>query len=411
MLIDSLSIQQSAAVGMQAGTPAHPLIDQADVINRLHDLLVGVGWSAVGLKTTADITYPLGFPTVAGTTVLPKRSVGCGFAFVRLDGVNYVSYDPFTEQPITGGECQFFALGTTAAAGLDNLVSALSTSVRFVASWGLNSASQAVVTITAIRPGPDPNFAELLGDGRWGVAAELAGGGYEFTSAAESHTSQFSVQVTSAGSINPDSRHITKPIIFDFQTSFSVYGSTICYLDTTISISFRAEDGTRGLGAAGYVIVANPYSFAVYVPDDNAATAIFATAPYIPSDFEAAYALLVIYPLLGGSTSWTRAIVCLDGAPQAYSGNAYPRMLAVRSPGTTPLKAPSGSTLISNAWVMFGRNASDEPAVVGRLWDCAMVSDVVNGGTVIAGKRYLTVASQDGSAGKTRSSLVFRVQN
>jgi hypothetical protein len=415
MLIDSLAIQTPAASAMRAGSTGTPLLDQDAVINALRDACVQVGWSAAGLYANGTISYPLGFPVVPGTTIAPVRPVvGCRGAFVRLDGVSYVFYNPYAETPQAGGPCIFFALAPTMADGLDNLCDALSLS-RFNASW-TSGAGGIVVTLTAKAPGPAANFAQLVGDGSWGVSSSISDGGWALTSvedrdgAGNLRTGSYTVNVTSGGGINPTTSHYTYPLWFDFITPHNALGSLRLPLDTWIySTLSRTDAHPLRLGAAGYRIVANPYSFAVYVPDDDGANALFVASPYIPTEegFTSAYAVMVAYPHLGGSTTWRNgSYVGIDGAV-GYPGGSYPRMLALRSPGTDPLTTPSGAPLITTAWVMFGKDSTHTPAVVGRLWGCAIANDYVDG-AVIGGVRYATLARQDGSLGKTRSTLLMQ---
>jgi hypothetical protein len=398
LLIDDLAIQQSTAVAMHAGTTGTPINTQKDVIERLHTALVSCGWTSSDLFPSGTITYFLGAPSVSGGSG-PTHPVGCGSTFVQLGSTKFVLYNPFTETPIAGATCTLVAMGTTPEQTLTNLCSAMSTG-PWLASWRARTPTGYYLTVVSIVAGASLNYTTFVADGAWGVAGEISGGGYTFRSVADSRTSQYYVKVTAQGQVNGFTRRSTKPVFFDFKTSFNDYGAAVVELDA---------DGI--IPAPGYTIVANPYSFAVFVPTDSAQTAVFAAAPYVPTDFTDAYALCVIYPQLGGHTYWGNgSTTWLDNGPQGFISSQFPRMLAVRSPGGTPLKTPTGAPLITTAWLMYGKDYTQAAAVVGRLWDCAIASDQVNG-SVIAGKRYIALASQDGSSGQTRSSLLFRIDN
>lgn len=434
MRTDSLAIQLSNAVAIREGTALDPLVWQADVLANLHDALQACGWTVTNRYATGNINYPLGFPTVAGVqTTFPKRFVGCGGStpFVSLSKRGYVFYDPYNEQPSGSGGCVFFALDTTISTGLQNLCNAINGSqVKYVASF-TGSGSSWTLTLTAAQPGGAYNYPQFSADGRWGSGGDISGGGWDFTSVqnldagGNLRTASYTVRATSYGSSNPTSGHITRPIIFDISANGGGFGTALFYLDSWIYPDFgteanasAAEDygqGATGIGSKGYVIAANPYSFAILCPD-TVATGIFAAAPYIPTeeDFTSVYAMFAVaWPTSG--TWWDSGyVVALGGASAVatYTGTVgYPRMLAYRQPGTSPLTSPSGAPLVTNAWVMFGQSPSTQSYVVGKLWDCAMENDQIPSTekVMIARSRYLPIASQDGSGGQTRSTLLFRV--
>jgi hypothetical protein len=398
LLIDSLSIQLSSAVAYRRGSTGNPLNNQRDIIAAIHDTLTSCGWTSSDLFPSGTITYFLGIPTVSGATTTPKVPVGSGSPFITLGSTKYILYDAGHETPIPADGSVFVPIGTTPTITLNNLQGAL-TSAVWIASWTNRPGGGYFLTVTALSAGGTLNYTKFVADGAWGVAGEISGGGYVFTSVAETHTSQYTVKVTASGQINPITRRSTTPVIFDYQTSFNTFGNSnsVFYLDAD-----------RIIPIPGYQIVANPYSFAVWMAGQ---TSIFSVPPYVADDFQAAFALLAIYPTLTNHTYWqTGATAWLDNSPQAYLPGQYPRMLAIRSPGGTPLKTPTGAAAITTAWVMFGKDYTSTPAVVGRFWDCAVINDQVNG-AVIDGKRYIALASQDGSGGQTRSSLLFRIDN
>jgi hypothetical protein len=399
LLIDSLAIQLSSIVAYKTGSTGNPLNNQADVIAALHSMLTSCGWTSSDLFPSGTITYFLGIPTVSGATTTPKVPVGCGSPFITRGGTKFILYDAGHETPIPDGDgCVFVPIGTTPTDTLDNLESALTGGV-WLASWTNKPGGGYFLTTTALVAGGTLNFTKFVADGAWGVAGEISGGGYIFTSVSEPHTSQYTVKVTASGQINPITRKSTTPVILDFETTFNTFGNgnSVFYLDAD-----------RVVPAPGYQIVANPYSFAVWMAGQ---TSIFSAPPYVPDDFQAAFALLAVYPTLTNHTFWSNgATGWLDNSPQSYLPSQYPRMLALRSPGGTPLKTPTGAPLITTAWVMYGKDFTSTPAVVGRFWDCAIANDQVNG-AVIGGKKYIALASQDGSGGQTRSSLLFRIDN
>jgi hypothetical protein len=289
------------------------------------------------------------------------------------------------------------------------------------------------IVVTAVQTGPNPNFAEFAADGRWGFASEISGGGYDLTSQEYRdpvtnalQTGKYTIRVTSSGNINPANSHITRPIWFDFQTSQSDFGTAKVAIDSWLWTDFHGN-GQHGFGSGGYTIVANPYSFCVWCPDQAGVTAMFAAAPYIPIEdgFDSAYSMFFIGPYMTG-LSWNVGCgFCID-TPLSwaqYTGiSGYPRILALRSPGGTPLTTPSGAPVVTNAWAMYAQAVNQTPFVVGKLWDCCVMNDVAPMlGSVINGDHFVTLSSQaaavpgtpaddgDGSDPRaTRCSLMFR---
>src|SRR6185369_17123751 len=127
------------------------------------------------------------------------------------------------------------------------------------------------------------------------------------------------------------------------------------------------------------------------------AISIFAMAPYFPGSevpptetFVPAYAVFVASAnQIGGSPSWNNqymasTIMCLDGAPFTRSGfNGSARLLTYRSPSTSGLLTPSDVPITIGCYVMFGTSITSDGWIVGKLFDCALVSDYVDVGAII----------------------------
>jgi hypothetical protein len=413
------SIPQSAAVGMHQGSQSSPLVAQDKIIDAVGALLENVGWSRTAVYATGTVSYPLSFPVTPGVTHLPKTDVTCTARFLYLDGTNYSWYDPYTSNPSSPTPtCHMFALAITPAGGLDNLVAAINTSGKWLASWSLHSTVY-VVTITALVGGAAPNYTTLIADGAFGVNGDIDGGGWQCTSQEEREsggslrTGQYTVKITSSGNLN--GAHLTRPIHFDVTTPYNSVAERYT-IDSATYSTFDFSHGATSFGTngRGYTMVANPYSFAVYVPEDATFTSIFIASPYIPTEesFQSAYCVFVVSAFTATTGPWGYAACALDGALQGISSDdARPRCMSLRKAGTQPLRTPSGAALISNAWVMLGRNYLDVATVVGRLWDCAILHDLPGTGAMIGGKQYTTLASQTGDAGGTRSALMFRTEN
>ena len=170
-------------------------------------------------------------------------------------------------------------------------------------------------------------------------------------------------------------------------------------------------------------MVANGCSFAGFDGSasslsNRSAVNVAAFAPFVPpnQDYTSQYAVFVLGPPnLRLGTNWGfygSTGVLGTAAPQNSSSGGFPRMLAYRQPGVA-LTTPDGRPLITTAYVQFGdantNPSGGEQGVVGILWDCAMVGDALSGSTVIAGQKYLVLASSNGADGSTVSTLVMAI--
>lgn len=378
--------------------------DQASVISAFNDILPLVGWTRLAsFKATCSFPYPLGYPLVDGTTATPKRVVKCpATPFLRIGDATFNLYDPGKETPFAGSVCMFVAMTTLVSTGLDNLVAAITAATAFNASWATSGGGW-VVNLEAKAAGPDWNLHQVTADGRWGGFASndgyTAGGGYTFESAVGA--SIYRVTITSDINLYGD-------LLFSFLINSQI-------------VQYRlASNGGPGQapGASGrgnYIIIANGFGFVIFNYSDDGsypyiALSLFCMAPQIPDDFVSVYAVLILGPRsFRFFTSWSNDAIttCLDGLPATFStSGGYPRLLALRSPGSSLLTS-ANRPIITGAYVMFGYNSSSSAWVVGRLWDCATVSDILLDGAIIDGQPFTTISFQDGSNGKTRGSLMM----
>lgn len=383
-LIDPMSVAYSPARGQKVVDA-----DQASIINGFKSLLPAVGWTkTANLKATATVSYPTGFPFVDGGTITPKRTVGCqATPFLSVAGVGFQLYDPGRETPPGLASCIFVPMDVTAGGSIANLATAVSTGTDFNATVITLSATSYVLALEAKTGGPEWNFLHVAGDGRWGTIASDAGntvgGGYTFESAPEA--SVYQVSITGV---------------------LSVFGQ--------LSFVFTLDGGPAQyiLATNQYRLVANGYGFLMQSPDKDG---IFCMAPAKPAGEgfdDAAYAVFVLGPgTFRDATYWYGhggpITTALDTAATTFSNTGgWPRLLALRAPGP-PLFTPAGKPVIIAAYVMFGTGPLSGASVVGKLWDCAVVSDVITHGATIDGQPFVTVSSQDGASGQTASSLLM----
>jgi hypothetical protein len=420
LLIDQLSPKLSAAVGWHQGTTGHPLIDQADVIDTLKNLMVSCGWSVIDyLYARGSLSYPLGLPTVTPPgvgEVITIRTVGCSTSgFFSLSGRQYIGYDPYREAPASGTTCVFFAWGDNAAGTAANIAAAIGTDALFTGSAVLVSGIWNVYA-TALSPGPELNYTQLAADGRWGLASAIQGGGWVLESQelldgdGNLQTGSMQVKLYSTIGVNATTTHITEIVWVGVLTPFNDTVPLLSSLDTRVMVSFRESDGSSIPGdGSGYTLVCNPYSFGAFL-NGGTGSQIFVAAPYIATEqgFMSKYALMLLYPAFSTRTYWRSATVWLDSAPVTEFGNSgYPKLIMLRAPGTTPLTTITGAPIAANAWVMFDKGTVGYLGIVGHLWDCVAVNDYVSS-IVIDGHKYIALARQAGDGGETRSTLAFR---
>lgn len=398
MLIDPQTIPLSHdGTGVKTGLKTQELLIEA-----MADLLPSLGWTQTDhFFPTIVIDYPLGTPVTAGVTI-PPIPVGCNpIPFFSLDGVNYTLYDPFTEVPPPAAPCVFVPLDTSASGTLGNLAGAINSSGAWSAGVTAGTPGGYVLTITSTTPGPAMNYIPIEADGEWGVGPGFTGGGgYEWQSSALHTATQYKVKVTARGSFNPSSFNFTQPLHFEF----------------TIS-SLTGTEYILDSGVPNYSLFANGYGFAIFDPGSLGATAIFCQAPFIPSDpsgySPGSYAMFVVGPpgtqfTMGTYWQIGTHTTALDSGPSTFGNpGPFPRLLALRSPGPA-LQTPDGMPIVFPAWIMFGVGPSGPAYVVGQLWDCLIVNDFVPAMS-FQGLNYKMIAATDGSAGTTKSTLMFCV--
>jgi len=80
--------------------------------------------------------------------------------------------------------------------------------------------------------------------------------------------------------------------------------------------------------------------------------------------------------------------------------------VAYRSPGP-PLLTPKNVPITIGCYVMFGSSMTSNGWIVGKLWDCALVSDFVDTGAIINDRKFLVLGGSDGSGGLTQCTLLM----
>lgn len=420
MLIDPIAIHYSGLVA--STTVVGP--DQTKFILAFKGLLVSVGWTVIdAISATGTFTLPLGAPASSGVTVLPKRVVSCsgGIGFLSIGTYYFTLYDPFSEVPAINPACIMVPLDVTPFGTVINLASFISSVTPFnAAAVNLGGPGSFQINLTAKIGGPEANFQVLDGAGGYVESGGnlTGGGGYQLQSA--TGASIYQVAMTGHNSGGGDNS-LEGNLVFDF----TLNGGPVQYRLLDGGQGTRGNMGILGVGGVGaYTIVANPHGFAVFDAPHDPTTkllrkiSLFAMAPYIPGEevpptevFDPAYAVFVVGPnAIGGNPAWSgNSAASLDGPP--YTNNAnnpWPRLLALRSPGPA-LLTPAGVPLTLGAYVMFGPSPADgSPAyVVGKLWDCALVSDALDAGAIIDSKQFLTLGYSDGSNNTTRCTLMM----
>jgi hypothetical protein len=420
MLIDPISIHYSNAV-------AHTVVTNPTQIRFIHawrDLLVSVGWTEVqGIRAKGSITFPLGAPITRGVTVLPKTVIGCNAfpGFLAIGDQSFTLYDPFTEIPASLVTCEMVEMGLTFGATLQNVTDAITATTPWDAVLVVNSTVSFTINLTAKIGGPDFNYVNILASGFASGIERTSGGGYRLESAPGAAVYQCAVtDADTAGAID---NYLAGNLLFDF----TLNGQHMRYQLLDASQGTRGFMGQLGVGGVGeYTIIANPYGFAVFDQPRNVTTrqfravSIFAMAPYFPGSevppteqFVDAYAVFIVGPnQIGGPSSWNNpymapSSMCLDGSPFTAGGySPCARLLAYRSPGP-PLRTPKNVPLTTGCYVMFGSSVASIGWVVGKLWDCALVSDTLTAGAIIDGRKFLVLGGSDGSGGLTQCTLLM----
>lgn len=399
-LIEPLDVLYSSGRATRIAGPT-----QKEIINGLYNILLGVGWTvSASLKATCDVQYGIGFPIVDGGTSSPKRTVGCAATpFLQIGAATYQIYDPGRESPDPSGTCTFVPLKTTAIDSINSLAGSLSNS-GFVGTVEVVTPSSFILHIEAIEPGPNFNFIHVQGDGRWaGIgsnAGNTAGGGYEFQSVLEPETTQYKVQV------------------FGFPTN---NGNITLIFELNGTATFWISEDQQ------YEFIANGFGFLIHVPGDSGGSypfdnrAIFAMAPKMPAseNFNPSTQALFVVPARSfefvtywyGQLGNPGVMTALDGPPVIFANSGgWPRLLCYRAPGP-PLLTPVGKPIVIAAYVMFGNGTGSGAEVIGKLWDCAVVTDEALLGGMVNGQRFATVSSMPGGSGQTASALLMFAPN
>ncbi len=429
MLIDKLEIKHSENVANHiVSTPS-----QDRFINQWANLLESVGWTRVGsLHATGSLTYPLGAPISDGIDTFPKTVVGCSASpgFFSIGIQHYSLYDPFHQVPGTTTACTFVPMGTTYAETFDNLVFAVSSLSGWFATYVFNGGVSYTVNIEAVSAGPEFNELLVASNGFASGTDVTHGGGWTMRSSGDSTSTVYDCTMTAANRNGAGDNYLAGLLQFDF----TINGGVVTYQllnDVQGSLGFM---GALGVGAVpAYQLIANPYGFAVfdnprdYTTHQFRTISLFAMAPYFPTEdvpsseiFVPADAVFIIGPNnIGGYPSWNNAnmspsTMALDDVPFQTSGfNPSARLLALRSP-VFQLYTAYGIPLYIGAYVQYGAaGAETDPAwVVGKLWDCALVTTFVGGdGVVLGDRQFLMIGYGNGVNAQTVVSFLMECGN
>jgi len=190
--------------------------------------------------------------------------------------------------------------------------------------------------------------------------------------------------------------------------------------------------GALGVGAVSeYIVIANPHGFSVVDAPRDATThqfraiSLFCMAPYFPvagvdvpdsEVFVPTYAVFIVGPNnIGDAPCWNNPNMAPsswtlgDGLFQTDGFNPMPRVLAYRSP-TLPLQTIYSVPIYGCAYVQFGNlgEETDHAFVVGKLWDCAVVSDFIGlDGCVLDAKQFLVLGYGGGTDGQTVTTFLM----
>lgn len=395
MLIDPISITYSENITKKL--VSNP--DQAKFIRELKGTLLSVGWTMVEeLYATAFIHLLGGFGAHGAQVSFPKVDLEWEdpLMALRFGIAMYKFYDPanqIPQPPPEGGS--WIALGDSSNQTLSNFVTAIGGGI-FDTSY---NSFLGGIEITAKLPGPDFNLLAISSEmsGIIGIVPATAGGGYllEATQA----VSVYQMKIIGELTFNPDAQMLA---------TFTLNG--------TDAVPLRLWDLTAGV--VEYTILASKHGFVLFAHPHNISglSSLFVMAPQT----EAAYAVLLLGPnAVGGPSFWTgqygRSQMSLDGNPFVGAGqNPWGRVLSFFSPNEplyTPFTDISLSPLILGTYVMFGESASESAPsfVVGKLWDCALVSEFIDTEINIDDKHFLTLGHNilANRAGQSVCSLVM----
>jgi hypothetical protein len=423
MLIDTLDIVQSNSVRKRitsGPTQERYIVDWANTLQ-------SAGWSTkASLYATVTVQFPLGAPVTDGNTVLPKTVVGCAPnpGFLTIGNVQYTLYDPYKQVPGTSLACAFVAEGLDSGSTFANLQETIIDSGVWVAVFVYNGGTSYTLTLTATSPGPLFNEIPISGDGRYLAGGAVThGGGYTMLSSGASTSAQYECTMIAADRGGAGDDYLAGILQFNFK----IAGVTVTY---QLLDAFQGTLGFMGaLGVGGvpqYTTIANPYGFAVFAEPNDPNTHIFRTvslfcmAPYFPTTdvpssevFIPANAVFIVGPnAVGGAPSWriqSGSTVALNSLPfSTFAFNPTARALSLRSP-TKPLNTLYSVPIYVGAYVQFGdTNSNTGPAwVVGKIWDCAIVSDFVSEGASLDGRDFLAIGFSDGSDRQTYCTFMM----
>jgi len=397
-LIDNIGVVPYSAKKGSSKVRSQPMFASA-IIEALKTQLVACGWTlAEAIPASATIEYPLGFPFSLGGSGL----VGCGGTTVIITTpfaqFRYCPYQP--GQTPVGIGCFQFALGATGIDSLANLCTVISATSPYNAT--LNLAGN-VITLTSKIVGPFSNFDLVSADGRFGVTGgNIDGGGYTLESVG---SSPYSVNLLGTFGIG-----IPPPMVVQMNFTLGPSG-------TQGTVSYNL-----GIGASEYTVVANPYSFAIFDGVDPF-NSLAAFAPCVPTSegFTEAYCAFVVGPanltdqlMWGGGPEGQPSTNSLDASPATFADNRRgPGVLCLRATPGFPAFTLNGQPVVIAAYAMLAASRSVEPTVVGKLWDCLVLSNtmVVGGQFETGGRTFLCIASQDGTSGKSPASLLFCIDD
>jgi hypothetical protein len=391
------------------------------------NLLESVGWDRTdSLQATASVTFPLGAPITDGITVIPKTVVGCNAppGILTIGGQEYSLYDPFKQEPGTTTDCHFVQEGLTSADTLGNLVDAINTDAVWFAALAYNGGVSWTLTITATSGGPIFNEYFVNGNIISGSTTTY-GGGYKMTSSGATTSAQFSCTLTSANRGGAGDDYLNGLLKFDFLINGgAVTYQLLDYLQGTLGFM-----GALGVGAVPqYTIIANPFGFAVFDKPHDLGNgtlyrfiSLFCMAPFFPTAVEVpytetfvpAYAVFVLGPnTVGGTPAWNlqaASTMSLHDDPfQRFDKNPYARALCYQTL-SLPLLTFYGVPMYYGPYVQFGSQPtnSDPAWVVGKLWDCAIVTDYVAVGAELDDRDFLAIGGSDGSGPQTVGTFMM----
>ena len=427
MLIDTLDIKFSGNVRNK--TISGP--DQITFINQWKTLLLSVGWTQVeGLHASASVTFPLGTPITDGVEVLPKVTIGCSApaGFISIGDVQYTLYDPYKQLPGTSVACVFVAMDTTYAGTLANLLEAINDETGWFATITFNGGSSYTLDLLAIPDGPEFNEKLIQSNGFLSGTAVSSGGGYRLRSSSADFAAVYDCAMTAADRNGAGDNYLAGLLKFDF----TINGQHVVYQllnDVQGTLGFM---GALGVGSVHqYIVIANPHGFSVMDAPRDASThqfraiSLFCMAPYFPTAgvdvpdseiFVPTDAVFVIGPNnIGDAPCWNNPNMAPsawslgDGLFQTDGFNPMPRVLAYRSP-TYALQTIYSVPIYGCAYVQFGNlgEATDHAFVIGKLWDCAVVSDFIGlDGCVLDGKQFLVLGYGGGTDGQTVTTFLM----